>query len=128
MIVSFGLWTTGEVYLSELGSVRRCLLGPTGTWYQVLLSLTAVFRVGYLFVLSLGYVCVCLAGLAVSQLVVSCQTVWVRCVNGELARRYGISNRNPAGDYWKKIPGNTNWFTGNTLSTIRTFYETQIKL
>uniref|UniRef100_A0A3B5L8Q2 Tectonin beta-propeller repeat containing 2 n=1 Tax=Xiphophorus couchianus TaxID=32473 RepID=A0A3B5L8Q2_9TELE len=46
-----------------------------------------------------------------AQMVVSCQTVWVRCVNGELARRYGISDRNPAGDYWKKIPGNTNWFT-----------------
>ncbi|XP_068194967.1 tectonin beta-propeller repeat-containing protein 2 [Antennarius striatus] len=50
-------------------------------------------------------------GLAVSQLVLSSWTVWVRCVNGDLARRYGVSDRNPAGDYWKKIPGNANWLT-----------------
>lgn len=49
-----------------------------------------------------------------SQLVLSCRTVWVRCVTGDLARRYGISDKNPAGDYWKKIPGNANWFTGET--------------
>lgn len=57
--------------------------------------------------------CVCV-GLAVSQLVLSCRTAWVRCVNGDLARRYGVSERNPAGDYWKKIPGNASWFTGKT--------------
>ncbi|XP_077587757.1 tectonin beta-propeller repeat-containing protein 2 [Stigmatopora nigra] len=50
-------------------------------------------------------------GLSVSQLVLSCHTVWVRCVNGDLARRYGVSDRNPAGDYWKKIPGNANCLT-----------------
>ncbi|XP_051942082.1 tectonin beta-propeller repeat-containing protein 2 [Hippocampus zosterae] len=50
-------------------------------------------------------------GLSVSQLVLSRRTVWVRCVNGDLARRYGVSDRNPAGDYWKKIPGNANWLT-----------------
>uniref|UniRef100_A0A3B4U5H4 Tectonin beta-propeller repeat containing 2 n=1 Tax=Seriola dumerili TaxID=41447 RepID=A0A3B4U5H4_SERDU len=50
-------------------------------------------------------------GLAVSQLVLSCRTVWVRCVNGDLARRYGVCERNPAGDYWKKIPGTANWLT-----------------
>ncbi|XP_077394858.1 tectonin beta-propeller repeat-containing protein 2 isoform X4 [Festucalex cinctus] len=50
-------------------------------------------------------------GLTVSQLVLSCRTVWVRCVNGDLARRYGVSDRNPAGDYWKKIPGIANWLT-----------------
>ncbi|XP_037098194.1 tectonin beta-propeller repeat-containing protein 2 isoform X1 [Syngnathus acus] len=50
-------------------------------------------------------------GLSVNQLVLSCRTVWVRCVNGDLARRYGVSDRNPAGDYWKKIPGNANWLT-----------------
>ncbi|XP_067334854.1 tectonin beta-propeller repeat-containing protein 2 isoform X3 [Channa argus] len=50
-------------------------------------------------------------GLAVSQLVLSCRTVWVRCANGDLARRYGVSDRNPAGDYWKRIPGNANWLT-----------------
>lgn len=54
------------------------------------------------------------SGLAVSQLVLSSRTVWVRCVNGDLARRYGISDRNPAGDYWKKIPGNANCLTGET--------------
>lgn len=58
--------------------------------------------------------CLCAVGLAVSQLVLSCRTVWVRCVNGDLARRYGVSDRNPAGDYWKKIPGNANWLTGET--------------
>lgn len=55
--------------------------------------------------------CVC-SGLAVSQLVISSRTVWVRCVNGDLARRYGVSDRNPAGDYWKKIPGQANCLTG----------------
>uniref|UniRef100_A0A3P9IM51 Uncharacterized protein n=1 Tax=Oryzias latipes TaxID=8090 RepID=A0A3P9IM51_ORYLA len=50
-------------------------------------------------------------GLAVRQLELSCRTAWVRCVNGNLARRYGISDRNPAGDYWKKVPGSANWFT-----------------
>lgn len=56
----------------------------------------------------------CTAGLSVSQLVLSSRTVWVRCVNGDLARRYGVSDRNPAGDYWKKIPGHANWLTGET--------------
>lgn len=61
------------------------------------------------------YLCLCGLGLAVSQLVLSSRTVWVRCVNGDLARRYGLSERNPAGDYWKKIPGNANWLTGKTV-------------
>eukprot|EP00066_Takifugu_rubripes_P028769 XP_011618035.1 PREDICTED: tectonin beta-propeller repeat-containing protein 2 [Takifugu rubripes] len=50
-------------------------------------------------------------GLAVSQLVISSWTVWVRCMNGDLARRYGVTDRNPAGDYWKKIPGQANCLT-----------------
>lgn len=54
----------------------------------------------------------CVSGLAVSQLVLSSRTVWVRCVNGDLARRYGLTDRNPAGDYWKKIPGHANCLTG----------------
>lgn len=125
MIVSSGLWTTGEVCLSELGSVMRCLLGPTGTLFQVLPSLPALCRCQCTFSVYMFCLCNCFvvgvsAGLAVSQMVVSCQTVWVRCVNGELARRYGISDRNPAGDYWKKIPGNTNWFTGETLYQVST--------
>lgn len=49
------------------------------------------------------------------QLVLSCQTVWVRCINGDLARRYGVSERNAAGDYWKKIPGSANFLTGETF-------------
>lgn len=49
-----------------------------------------------------------------SHLVLSSRTVWVRCPNGEIARRYGVSERNPAGDYWKKIPGNAHWLTGET--------------
>lgn len=55
-----------------------------------------------------------LSGLAVSHLVLSSRTVWVRCPNGEVARRYGVSERNPAGDYWKKIPGSAHWLTGET--------------
>ncbi|KAF7647961.1 hypothetical protein LDENG_00164100 [Lucifuga dentata] len=49
--------------------------------------------------------------LVVSQMVLSSRTVWVRCVNGDLARRYGVSDRNPAGDYWKKIPGSAHCCT-----------------
>lgn len=60
-----------------------------------------------------GLLCdVCISGLAVSQLVISSWTVWVRCINGDLARRYGVTDRNPAGDYWKKIPGQANCLTG----------------
>lgn len=55
---------------------------------------------------------VCVSGLTVTQLVISSRTVWVRCVNGDLARRYGLTDRNPAGDYWKKIPGHANCLTG----------------
>lgn len=38
----------------------------------------------------------------------------MRCPNGEVARRYGVGERNPAGDYWKKIPGSAHWLTGET--------------
>lgn len=58
---------------------------------------------------------VCTSGLAVSQLVISSWTVWVRCINGDLARRYGVTVRNPAGDYWKKIPGQANCLTGEIV-------------
>lgn len=57
----------------------------------------------------------CISGLAVSQLVISSWTVWVRCINGDLARRYGVTDRNPAGDYWKKIPGQANCLTGEIV-------------
>lgn len=58
---------------------------------------------------------VCGPGLTVSQLVLSSRTVWARCANGDLARRYGVSDRNPAGDYWKKIPGQATGLTGEGL-------------
>lgn len=51
-------------------------------------------------------------GLQACQLALSTRTVWARCPNGDLARRYGITDKNPAGDYWKKIPGNVSCFTG----------------
>lgn len=52
-------------------------------------------------------------GLQASHLVLSVRTVWVRCPNGEIARRYGITDKNPAGDYWKKIPGQVSKLSGN---------------
>lgn len=52
------------------------------------------------------------AGLQACQLALSTRTVWARCPNGDLARRYGITDKNPAGDYWKKIPGNVTCVTG----------------
>lgn len=61
---------------------------------------------------------VCVSGLAVSQLVISSWTVWVRCINGDLARRYGVTDRNPAGDYWKKIPGQANCLTGELVPVL----------
>jgi hypothetical protein len=51
-------------------------------------------------------------GLQACQLALSTRTVWARCPNGDLARRYGVTDKNPAGDYWKKIPGNVSCFTG----------------
>lgn len=51
-------------------------------------------------------------GLQASELAISTQTVWARCPNGDIARRYGITEKNPAGDYWKKIPGNVSCLTG----------------
>ncbi|EDL18650.1 mCG14927 [Mus musculus] len=50
-------------------------------------------------------------GLQACQLALSTRTVWARCPNGDLARRYGITDKNPAGDYWKKIPGSVSCFT-----------------
>lgn len=51
-------------------------------------------------------------GLQACQLALSTRTVWARCPNGDLARRYGITDKHPAGDYWKKIPGSVSCFTG----------------
>ena len=138
MIVSSGRWTTEEVSSSGPDSVMRCLWGRSGSLYQVHTCLVcrhvsliytpvSSTHLSHLYT-SLTYtpVCVihtpvfvlncvlCTAGLSVSQLVLSSRTVWVRCVNGDLARRYGVSDRNPAGDYWKKIPGHANWLTGET--------------
>lgn len=50
-------------------------------------------------------------GLQACQLALSTRTVWARCPNGDLARRYGVTDKNPAGDYWKKIPGSVSCFT-----------------
>lgn len=56
-----------------------------------------------------------LTGLQACQLALSTRTVWARCPNGDLARRYGITDKNPAGDYWKKTPGCASWLTGRCL-------------
>lgn len=55
------------------------------------------------------------AGLQACQLALSARTVWARCPNGDVARRYGITDKNPAGDYWKKIPGNVSRLTGKLV-------------
>lgn len=52
------------------------------------------------------------SGLQACQLALSTRTVWARCPNGDLARRYGVSDKNPAGDYWKRIPGSAMCLTG----------------
>lgn len=57
-------------------------------------------------------------GLQACQLALSTRTVWARCPNGDLARRYGITDKNPAGDYWKKIPGSVSCFTGRCLGMV----------
>lgn len=57
-------------------------------------------------------------GLQASQLVLSMRTAWVRLYNGEVARRYGITEKNPAGDYWKKIPGLVSWLAGERLESV----------
>lgn len=59
------------------------------------------------------------AGLQACQLALSTRTVWARCPNGDLARRYGVTDKNPAGDYWKKIPGNVTCFTGKCQGSAR---------
>lgn len=55
------------------------------------------------------------AGLQACQLALSARTVWARCPNGDVARRYGVTDKNPAGDYWKKIPGNVSRLTGKLV-------------
>uniref|UniRef100_A0A8C5RSX7 Uncharacterized protein n=1 Tax=Laticauda laticaudata TaxID=8630 RepID=A0A8C5RSX7_LATLA len=55
-------------------------------------------------------------GLQASELVISMKTAWARCPNGDVARRYGITDKNPAGDYWKKIPGNVSCLAGESIS------------
>lgn len=52
------------------------------------------------------------AGLQACQLALSARTVWARCPNSHLARRYGVTDKNPAGDYWKKVPGTVTCLTG----------------
>lgn len=92
---------------------------PVGTGWEMVPGMGPIprplcCRVG---VVVEGPLCaVCASGLAVSQLVISSWTVWVRCINGDVARRYGVTDRNPAGDYWKKIPGQANCLTGETES------------
>lgn len=56
--------------------------------------------------------CVFGLGLQACQLAISTRAVWARCPDGDVARRYGITDKNPAGDYWKKIPGNVSCLTG----------------
>ena len=51
-------------------------------------------------------------GLQACQLALSSRTVWARCPNGDLARRYGVTDKNPAGDYWKKVPGSVTCLAG----------------
>ncbi|XP_020826768.1 tectonin beta-propeller repeat-containing protein 2 isoform X3 [Phascolarctos cinereus] len=57
-------------------------------------------------------------GLQASHLAVSTRTVWAHCANGDVARRYGITDKNPAGDYWKKIPGNMSCLTVTPLDEL----------
>lgn len=52
------------------------------------------------------------AGLQACQLALSARTVWARCPNGDLARRFGVTDKNPAGDYWKRSPGSLACVTG----------------
>lgn len=54
------------------------------------------------------------AGLQACQLALSTRTVWARCPNGDLARRYGVTDKHPAGDYWKKVPGHATCLTGRS--------------
>lgn len=113
-----GYWTTGAEFMSGPDSAIRCQWGPTGSQCQVDLRVTEVDR---LVVVRVKGFTLSLSGLAVSHLVLSSRTVWVRCPNGEIARRYGVSERNPAGDYWKKIPGTAHWLTGKTEGTTGPF-------
>jgi hypothetical protein len=39
--------------------------------------------------------------------------VWALSPKGSVYRRYGITNTNFIGDYWKKIPGSVKAVTGN---------------
>uniref|UniRef100_A0A8C9FLQ0 Uncharacterized protein n=1 Tax=Pavo cristatus TaxID=9049 RepID=A0A8C9FLQ0_PAVCR len=52
------------------------------------------------------------------ELAISTRTVWARCPNGDVARRYGVTDKNPAGDYWKKIPGNVTHLTVTPLDEL----------
>ena len=46
-----------------------------------------------------------LTGTLATQLTVSNKCVWALNPNGEILCRYGISMKNPTGDYWRKVPG-----------------------
>lgn len=64
----------------------------------------------YLYVLSHLYqFCLkmyfCCTGTLATQLTVSDTCVWALNPNGEILCRYGISLKNPTGDYWRKVPG-----------------------
>jgi hypothetical protein len=39
-------------------------------------------------------------------------SVWALSQKGDIYRRYGITQTNFVGDYWKKVPGNAKALTG----------------
>uniref|UniRef100_A0A3B3ZJX7 Uncharacterized protein n=2 Tax=Periophthalmus magnuspinnatus TaxID=409849 RepID=A0A3B3ZJX7_9GOBI len=50
-------------------------------------------------------------GLQVAQILLGLDSVWVRCVNGDVSRRVGVSEKNCAGDYWRRSPGTCSCLT-----------------
>ena len=57
-------------------------------------------------------VMMCHTGAVVTELSLSGSGVWAVTPSGEILFRYGISEKNRLGNYWKKIPGMIAHITG----------------
>ncbi|CAL9686716.1 unnamed protein product [Knipowitschia caucasica] len=85
---------------------------PSDRWLWALDNRGAVFvRSGLSDEMPVGTAWDHVPGLQVSQILLGLDSVWVRCVNGDVARRIGVSQRNCAGDYWRRSPGTCSCLT-----------------
>lgn len=53
--------------------------------------------------------------LQAKELGISRSAIWLLKHSGKIFRRFGVSEKNPCGDYWKQIPGNMDCLSGKFI-------------